>query len=978
MLIKLPDHVMSFARYNVTSNTSFMPRKIAISLFLCFTFFLLHFNTDAQQWDWKNVKQYGAAQGLFEGQVTGIVIDKKKLGWVTTASGMYIYDGNKFLPAQNYFPALKEYFSAPLLGLLYVEDQDEIWFYSQNEVFVLRLRLLNTALQRNAIRHFYKGDQVMNGAKSSSGILLFNFQSVVVAAIPGDTSYQPYPLIRGYIPGIITAHKDSIIIPVGTDQWSIRYSMFNEQTFDKSNVTFKPQYFDSANVESDKAKVLTNFYTKITLHTPLKFNNYKRLLLDSLMQSRSGGNGVAADYYLYDFFNYQNSILWLATKFGLYMVPSKPVSSPGSVFQSSIRSVFYNDRYDKLLYCTGDGIAAEKNSGTPAVQFHFIAGTGASNAAVQWDQSTWIAFSASPGQPLQTYIYDIDHDTGTVQVNPGLEVPFSCQKINNQLWSGGSSLQVSDYKDKQFINTRTILTSESIYNISKPIQNKCLVTAANGLYFMDINSYAKRQILDGTFFCITNVGEAGWAAGSSANGLFIIDTLGKVTRHLSVNDGLPHPTIYNITYDAKTKILWCGTKQGLVSFSLQSGALKTFTTKDGLLDNEFNINANYLTTDNILYEGGPKGLNIIPLEKFTGHPAPLRIGFLSVNGSGEQDKYTPWNLPGALELKPGIYTVNITLSGIDHNYRDIFRYRITGDVIQTGWQIKEIHSPIELAGLGDGYYTIEVENNDPAEKGHSFTILSIHIKKTWYQTVVFRIAVIVLLIAGFTALFIWWQKNRNKRIEMQTLLIQNQLKAIRAQINPHFIQNMFDFVVQFIKNNTVEHSAKTLKVIAKYLNQVLNMNEQAQIILQEELDHLELYLKIQQLIHPGLFDYSIRVAQMADTHHLYVPAMLLQPVVENCIKHGFRQLQKGGFIQINVEKENGLIVISIKDNGNGVEVNGSTDDNTNVNRQSKGIELTEKRLLLSLEKSNSKNIAATLRNREDGKQGSEFLIQFPA
>lgn len=204
-----------------------------------------------------------------------------------------------------------------------------------------------------------------------------------------------------------------------------------------------------------------------------------------------------------------------------------------------------------------------------------------------------------------------------------------------------------------------------------------------------------------------------------------------------------------------------------------------------------------------------------------------------------------------------------------------------------------------------------------------------------------------------------------KRTKLESKLKELELLALRAQLNPHFVQNTFDIVALSISKGEKEYSITVLKKVSKYLREVLNSSEERVVTLEDEVVGTENYLNIQQIINPGLFEYTINIDENVDTYGAFVPTMILQPIVENCIKHGFKETKSGGLIRVDIKQYKNSISIDVIDNGCGIY------DSYNI-EQSKGIDITKKRLSTIF--GNDGEWLVSIQNRQDGTQGTIFNI----
>jgi sensor histidine kinase YesM len=150
--------------------------------------------------------------------------------------------------------------------------------------------------------------------------------------------------------------------------------------------------------------------------------------------------------------------------------------------------------------------------------------------------------------------------------------------------------------------------------------------------------------------------------------------------------------------------------------------------------------------------------------------------------------------------------------------------------------------------------------------------------------------------------------------EKQKRLIE--IDFLQAQINPHFISNVLNNVVWMAK---IQHADNIVPVINS-LNSLLQcvMHQEEDLIpLQNELDYVDNYLRI--IEYSGSYDFFVKKDIAEDTKNLYLLRFILQPILENAIYHGLpNDLSRTGCIKIQAKRQNGLLLITIEDNGNGM------------------------------------------------------------
>ncbi len=189
-----------------------------------------------------------------------------------------------------------------------------------------------------------------------------------------------------------------------------------------------------------------------------------------------------------------------------------------------------------------------------------------------------------------------------------------------------------------------------------------------------------------------------------------------------------------------------------------------------------------------------------------------------------------------------------------------------------------------------------------------------------------------------------------KKQEAELLRLQSaelQLKALRSQMNPHFMYNALNSIQNFITSNEVTYAAKYLAKFAKLMRQSLDYSDMEIISLEAEIEFLENYLLInQKLRFQDKINYEIVVDDEIEEDIMGVPTMIVQPYVENAIEHGLRSVQNGTVrVSFKLFDEN-TILCSVEDNGIGRErarENQMRDEHLQKHK-SKGTSITERRL----------------------------------
>ncbi len=187
------------------------------------------------------------------------------------------------------------------------------------------------------------------------------------------------------------------------------------------------------------------------------------------------------------------------------------------------------------------------------------------------------------------------------------------------------------------------------------------------------------------------------------------------------------------------------------------------------------------------------------------------------------------------------------------------------------------------------------------------------------RLIIFLVAAVALSIALIAMLIFWlWRTTRKEKMNVEKQKIAMELKALRAQMNPHFIFNAINSIQHFILNNDSKAAHMHLSRFSQLIRKVLENSRFESIPLSEEIKMLELYLELESLRFSSKFHYKISVDKSIDTEKFLISPLIIQPFVENAIWHGLMHLkERQGEVLIRFEQLNGTLKCTINDNGIG-------------------------------------------------------------
>lgn len=243
--------------------------------------------------------------------------------------------------------------------------------------------------------------------------------------------------------------------------------------------------------------------------------------------------------------------------------------------------------------------------------------------------------------------------------------------------------------------------------------------------------------------------------------------------------------------------------------------------------------------------------------------------------------------------------------------------------VEVDWRDNEFdNSFIWLKRSEPGEYTMNIRYAVQPDHVSSYHFI---ITPAWYQTLAFRIGAIVMiliLIGGTILLILFLRQRRRHQQELQNRTrLQLELKGIRAQWNPHFVFNALGSIQGLINTNDLKNANHYLSDFAKLLRESLTRSERELVSIHEELQTLESYIKLERLRYGFTFD--LIVDPQIDAYSHEIPSQLIQPLIENAIRHGASHLLDKGLVRLQIRRAGDDMIVTISDNGRGMKENSS-------------------------------------------------------
>ncbi len=587
---------------------------------------------------------------------------------------------------------------------------------------------------------------------------------------------------------------------------------------------------------------------------------------------------------------------------------------------------------------------------------------------------------------------------------------FSTIDYKNRVWFGTSNgFSVLDGEKFKTYNAKTGLNANKVYALSEDENHNIWIGSKEGLSILYVekdsiyNFSDQKAVAKNIRFILNESPTSLWIC--SSEGLINYNPITEAIYEYTTDNGLPDNSVMNILKDRSDKLwvgtknglvyiqnktvvkvpiegdyssnninftsldkydnLWLGTNNGLYKLSLNdsnqynSSSFVRYSNLDGLKSLECNQNASFIDCENNLWFGTSLGLMKHPLKQEKKIIAYPQINLKDVRLFFEKQDWrkitkkvlTEDNLPDDLVLKYNKNHLTFDFDGIYHRSPDKVKFRFKLEGFDENWQPVTKANFVTYSNIPPGSYVFHLSASIDLLNWTEAKTFSFEIKPPFWFTWWFYL-LSILTVAGI----IWLIVNRRiKFLERQrsTELIKNQAKmmeleqqALNASLNRHFIFNALNSIQYYINRQDRLSANKYLSSFAKLVRKNLDSSMENETSIDDEIERIELYLKLEQMRFQNKFDYKIKCDPNILNSAVKIPSMLLQPFVENSIWHGILPQENQGEVLIDVKKSDETLTIIIRDNGIGIETSMKKKVDKEQLHVSKGMALTKGRINL--------------------------------
>lgn len=244
---------------------------------------------------------------------------------------------------------------------------------------------------------------------------------------------------------------------------------------------------------------------------------------------------------------------------------------------------------------------------------------------------------------------------------------------------------------------------------------------------------------------------------------------------------------------------------------------------------------------------------------------------------------------------------------------------------------------ILLKNLDPGDYRIRIRFK---RQRNNITELEFSISAIWYKMAAFRAAIVafLVLVLAFFLFILKYRKQKKalKHLHRKAEQSAEDLKNIHSLLNPHFTFNALSSIQGLVNKGDLDAANKYLSSFGELLRETLKESKTQHLSLNKELENLGIYIELEQLRHS--FVYNLQIDENIDLYSSTIPPFLLQPFVENAIKHGFSKMREQSKLDLSFDKKGNDMLVKITDNGGGF-------DEKNF-KEGYGLSLSKKRIEL--------------------------------
>lgn len=485
-----------------------------------------------------------------------------------------------------------------------------------------------------------------------------------------------------------------------------------------------------------------------------------------------------------------------------------------------------------------------------------------------------------------------------------------------------------------------------------------------------VQSYAGFNGGNPKIFALCSDGNGRLVFANQNNGVLVFDPRSRTYEQVSTAQGLPENAVLAVL-SLPGDQLWIVSRNYITAINRRSGKSVSYSYADSLPQSGFNYAMHDPAGGRLLFGYDDKVVWTNDRPDSISRPRfPFFIDALHV--AEDTSILFP---SGTITLGYRQDDITLHFSSLDFNDPPAgrFGYRINNGP----WQSLGSENTLRFSSLAPGTYNLEIRNYPASDSElESIRRLQIVIRPPFWQTTLFYLLAACLLLAAGYAFYRGRIRQVKRRAAAEKQFAELEIKALHAQMNPHFVFNCLNGIREMILNGENQQASHYLSKFAHLMRLTLSQSSKPFISLKDTVDYLHRYLEMEQ-VRSAHFGYTIEVEDM-ETRTIYLPPMLIQPFIENAVWHGTAAVHRPLRICIRFFQRGEYLFCVVEDDGIGIDASLRRKQDAAQPHQSVGIGNVRQRIQVLNEKYNlhsSLSIEDKSRLAAPGETGTVVTIQ---
>lgn len=908
---------------------------------------LFSFCANAQKISYIN---YTKANGLASNEVYDLLVDKVGFLWIATDDGLVKYNGDVFTTYKNFNS------KGNAVSYLQQDKQGKIWCSSFNgQIFYIEndsLKIFNEYEKFNFVAFpeiFIKPNNELFASNRTNNYYTYN--------LTANKSNTGKTFANSAIINLCVLYDSTFCITTNI-KGLFKLAFFKNNILDTINIPL---------IEANNFyKVSNNSILKLSICYSYQIVNKRQELQLWFYQNGQFEERRLANFYVTKMGHWQSLLLnndssaFVGTTKGLFKIANiyNSLSSIECIIKDiNISKIIEDNHHNIWISSLANGILKLTNNKIGSINFdtenskqefiflasnknnivigitthgllHYYNTTTQKHLKTQLNdvskvQNLFFDERKNKFIVCQSKAYELQITTNQLQLTEDINNYTNVKKVmssknNDKVYMGGGLNIIKSHSHKLHA-----IEKQRGYDICIDTNNFTIWFASiNGLKLVDTN-YTITFLKDennNTIYSNKVTKDAHYMYASTFNNGIFVFSNNKLYKHLSnanmlasnnVRKIVCNPNYLAVLYENEVDIIDCQKFEVAQTISPKLGSKFVYINDIAITNQQL-----YIASNNGIQYFAIKANKLV-------QPSSIFISKIVV------DKTLMNNLPTSFSYNTK--KIAITFSGVDLNSNSTFKYFYRLLPNDSAWlQLNNENTTIEFENLKSGDYCLEYKlvtnhfNSTNTIYKYNFIVTTPFWKK-WYF--------IALVITLFLVLVIYTYKYQIKRLQkkhtqqlaqvvLNDKLKQAQLSALKVQMNPHFIFNTLNSIQDFILLNEKENANFYLGKFSKLMRMVLDMSNKEQITFKEEIELLKVYLELEALRFDKDFYYKIsgedKLSYSQDS--IEFPPLLIQPFVENAIKHGLLHRKGKKVLFIDFTLEDDILTCTINDNGVGRKI----------------------------------------------------------